>query len=51
MKKALSWSVSMCAAAGLAFAVPGAATAAVSVPASHSGYTTFPGRQTSGRSA
>ncbi len=46
MKKALSWSVPFCAVAiGLALTVPGTvATAAVTRPASPSGYATFPGR-------
>jgi hypothetical protein len=46
MKKALSWSVPMCAlVTGLALTVQGtAATAAVARPASPSAYPTFPGR-------
>ena len=43
--KALAWSLAICAlATGLALTVPGAATAAVTGPASPSAYTTFPGR-------
>lgn len=45
MKKALIWSAPICAlATGLAFTMPGTATAAVTRPASQSAYTTFPGR-------